>query len=199
MGGSAEPDGLRGFGRVHLEAGLPLSGSGDTALFVLDAADRSTGEDTVTEFYFNLNSATGVDMRATLAWIDPAASEVSSIQLVNDLDLAIASPSGSRHQMWSTGADSRNVVERVIVSADDIDSDNGGEWIVSITAQSLATTTQSYSLVVTGPMTEDSGREGSYEYTGAAHVAIEPTRASCIVTAAATLGWIFAFGVWEPG
>ncbi|CAM9402432.1 unnamed protein product [Ectocarpus sp. 8 AP-2014] len=34
MGESSEPDGSRGFGRIHLEAGMPLGGEGSLALFV---------------------------------------------------------------------------------------------------------------------------------------------------------------------
>lgn len=169
MGGSSEPDGLRGFGRVHLENTLPLEGSGDTALFVLDAADRSISENTISEFYFNLNSDSSLEFRATLAWIDPAASETSTIQLINDLDLTVVSPGGTQYRMWSSGADTRNVVERVIVSADDVDADNKGSWVIQVSSAGLTTASQSYSLVVTGPIGEGSGGEDSYANNAATH------------------------------
>ncbi len=37
MGGNSEPDGFRGFGRVHLDAGLPLDGTGALGLLVVDS------------------------------------------------------------------------------------------------------------------------------------------------------------------
>lgn len=148
MGGSSEPDSFRGFGRVHLETGLPLDGSGDTALFVSDASDRSLGENTIDEYFFALDSDASLEFRATLAWIDPAGSVESPVQLVHDLDLTAVSPSGTLHPMWSTGADKRKKVERETISTDDVDADNGGEWTVAVSSASLTTSSQSYSLVV---------------------------------------------------
>lgn len=167
MGGSSAPDGSRGFGRVHLETVLPLGAAGDRALFVVDAADRSIPERKIVEFYFLLNEDTGIDLRATLAWVDPPASEESSIQLINDLDLTVVSPSGEQYRMWESGADNRNVVERVIVGSNDIDTDNDGEWRVAVSSAALTTETQPYSLVVTGPIADGSGGETMRSGSGA--------------------------------
>ncbi|CAN0531747.1 unnamed protein product, partial [Scytosiphon promiscuus] len=38
MGGSSEPDGFRGFGRIHLARGMPLGGEGSLAVFVSDSS-----------------------------------------------------------------------------------------------------------------------------------------------------------------
>lgn len=152
MGGAAEPDGLRGFGRVHLETVLPLGGSGDSVLFVADAASTSIGGNSVQDYTARLTAGTGLDLRVTLAWIDPAGSVESTTQLVHDLDLMVVSPGGSEYQMWSTGKDAYNVVERVIVPADDIDGDNSDSWVIRVSSGSLTTSDQAYSLVVTGPI-----------------------------------------------
>lgn len=151
MGGSSEPDGFRGFGRVHLEQGMPLGGSGSLALFVADAASTSIPELTKHEYRFEVDGEAGLDVRATLSWIDPAATPQSVKQLVHDLDLAVISPSGARYTMWASGdADDANVNERVIVDALDVES---GTWTVWVWAKSLTTDFQRYSLVVNGAIT----------------------------------------------
>lgn len=195
MGGSSEPDGLRGFGRVYLEAGMPLEGSGDTALFVVDAAERSIDENAADEYSFTLNSNTSLEFRATLAWIDPAATVTSTVQLIHDLDLTVVSPSGTVYQMWSFGADMWNVVERVIVSADDVDSDNAGEWTVSVSAGSLTTSSQPYSLVVTGPIAEGSEKLTTTESSAAPRTANLVGMAR-VLTMTATLTSAIAAAVW---
>ena len=148
MGGSSEPDGFRGFGRVHLDQGMPLDGEGSLVLFVADAASTSIPELTLQEYRFEVNGTAGLDFRVTLSWIDPAATSFSAKQLVHDLDLAVFSPGGTRYTMWESGEpDEANVNERVIVDALDVES---GTWTVSVWAKSLTTDFQTYSLVVNG-------------------------------------------------
>ncbi|CAM9536300.1 unnamed protein product, partial [Laminaria digitata] len=147
MGGSSEPDGLRGFGRIHLEMGMPLGGEGSLALFVADQA--ALPEFDSQEFFFNVDADAGLDFRATLSWIDPPCSAFAAAQLVHDLDLEVVSPSGEMHIMWvSLGlSDNRNVNERVIVAAADVES---GIWTVRVVTNGLTTLSQRYSLVVNG-------------------------------------------------
>lgn len=42
MGGSTDPDGDRGFGRIHLESALPFDGEDVWALYVEDADGSTT-------------------------------------------------------------------------------------------------------------------------------------------------------------
>lgn len=154
MGGSSEPDGYRGFGRVHLEAGLPLRAEGDLGLFVADAFEVDIEEYTIHEYQFDILPDTGLELRATLAWLDPPASTESSVQLMNDLDLAVLAPDETLHRMWSGVADDRNVIERVIVSSDVV---TNGTWTVAVSCFGLTTESQPYSLVVTGPIDVGSG------------------------------------------
>ena len=149
MGGSTEPDGSRGFGRIHLEAGMPLGGDDSMALFVADANYTSTPELTRAEYNFDVDADAGVDFRVTLSWIDPPSTTFTSKQLVHDLDLAVISPSGVRHTMWESGrTDTVNVNERVIVDAADVET---GVWSVWVWAKRLTVSDeQSYSLVVNG-------------------------------------------------
>jgi len=170
MGGGSEPHSVRGFGRIHLEAGMPLAGEGDLALFVADAADTAISELTRVEYNFDVNAEAGLDFRVTLSWIDPAASTYSSKQLVHDLDLAVISPSGVRHTMWASGkTDTVNVNERVIVDAADVEN---GTWSVWVWAKRLTTEEQSYSLVVNGAISPAGGVvvTGSASSTSAANV-----------------------------
>lgn len=150
MGGSSEPDGHRGFGRVHLEAGLPLQGLGDIGLFVAD--DVNINEYEVDRYTFETVESDVGEFRATLAWIDPPASTFSNEQLVHDLDLTVESPRGTNFGMWFSGAtDHDNVIERVVVSEGELAQEGYGTWTVSVRSNSLLVDTQAYSLVVTGP------------------------------------------------
>ncbi|CAM9872026.1 unnamed protein product, partial [Hapterophycus canaliculatus] len=89
-----------------------------------------------------------VELRATLCWIDPPATALSATQLQHDLDLVVKAPSGATYKMWMSGADDTvNVIERVIVPAESMES---GEWSILVSAKGLLTDEQSYSLVVTG-------------------------------------------------
>lgn len=157
MGGSSEPDGVRGFGRVHLEMGLPLGGEGDLVLYVADSSGTSLGDSSEREYFFEVDADAGLDFRATLSWIDPPASSVSAAQLVHDLDLSVVSPSGTTYTMWRSSGekDARNVNERVVVDAVDVES---GTWTVSVSSNSLTTADeQSYSLVVNGAISPPAG------------------------------------------
>lgn len=126
MGGGSEPEDSRGFGRIHLEAGMPLGGEGSLALFVSDSNYTSIPELTRQEYNFDVNATAGLDFRVTLSWLDPPATTFSAVQLVHDLDLVVISPNGTRYTMWASGVtDSSNVNERVIVDADDVET---GTW-----------------------------------------------------------------------
>ncbi|CAM9104825.1 unnamed protein product [Hapterophycus canaliculatus] len=151
MGGASEPDGYRGFGRIHLEQGMPLDGEGDLALFVADSATTSISESSLHNYLFDVDADADIDFRATLSWIDYPATTFSGVQLIHDLDLTVLSPSGTSYTMWSSGEkDNVNVNERVVVAAEDVES---GTWTVSVSANSLEITDrQSYSLVVNGAL-----------------------------------------------
>ncbi|CAN0141317.1 unnamed protein product, partial [Hapterophycus canaliculatus] len=86
MGGSSEPDGDRGFGRVHLEPGMPLRGEGQRALFVADSNYTSTRELSLREYTFDVNATAGLEFRATVSWMDPPATAFSSVQVKTRID-----------------------------------------------------------------------------------------------------------------
>lgn len=150
MGGGSEPDQYRGFGRVHLEAGMPMRGVGALGLLV---AEQSIASDNETVSEINITDGAEIELRVTLCWLDPPALPFSAIHLLNDLDLVVTSPSNDIYKMWKSGdADTANVIERVVVPAESVE---GGVWSVAVSAKTLSTNEQSYSLVVTGAFTEE--------------------------------------------
>lgn len=190
MGGSSEPDGFRGFGRVHLEGGLPLGAEGDMALFVVDAFETEIEERTIHEYDFELLPNTGLELRASLSWLDPPVSADASQQMLNDLDLTLVAPDGSTlYRMWSDGADVKNVIERVIIPSSVV---TGGTWTVAVSCLDLTTETQPYSLVVTGPINVDSGGFSQREATGAAMDRVAPRAFACCVSALAMVIGVLA-------
>lgn len=152
MGDGSEPDGDRGFGRVHLETGVPLNGESDIGLFVADSNWTAITSDSTVSYYFAIYEHDVGEFRATLTWMDPPSATISSVQLQHDLDLKVTSPDGTVYTMWLSGeADSANVIERVIVPSADVEASNG-TWIVTVTSGILTENgSQAYSLVVTGP------------------------------------------------
>ncbi|CAM9227955.1 unnamed protein product, partial [Laminaria digitata] len=175
MGGSSEPDGHRGFGRVHLEMGMPLGGNGSLGLFVVDGV--SLPELDSQEFVFDVDADAGLDFRATLCWIDPAATSFAGDQLVHDLDLEVVSPSGTTHIMWASSGevDTSNVNERVIVAAADVES---GTWAIHVSTKGLLTASQRYSLVVNGAIVYSSSSQPFYSDLYSAAPTSSPTGAS---------------------
>lgn len=137
---------------------MPLEGEGSMALFVADSDDTSIEEETFVNYLFDVDADAGLELRATVSWIDPPATSLSATQLVNNIDLRIISPSGEKFYMWEENKwDKVNVNERVIVDADDITE--SGTWAVRVRSRSFSTDDQSYSLVVTGAISppEDGG------------------------------------------
>ena len=166
MGESSEPDGFRGFGRVHLAAGMPLDGLGNMAIFVADAFEIELDEYTTDEYHFDMLPGTDLEVRATLAWIDPPATAEASTQLINDLDLTVVGPDGlTLYRMFGERVDDRNVIERVIVPANTV-SMISGTWTVAVSSSGLITGTQPYSLVVTGPIDKGSGAKITHSTSG---------------------------------
>lgn len=189
MGGDSEPDGYRGFGRVRLDAGLPLGAEGDLVLFVADAFEVEIGEYTIHEYKFNTTPDTGLELRATLAWIDPPASLESSTLLINDLDLTLVAPDGILYKMWSDGADVSNVIERVIVASSVVGT---GTWTVAVSCFGLLADTQPYSLVVTGPIDVGSGGFSEREASGGAVSRVTPGVVLFLCAAAAVMFGVLA-------
>lgn len=113
MGGSSDPDGMRGFGRIQLDAVVSVGGDGLRGLYVEDRSSSSTATRgqvaslSVEErsFYVSQEDVSamgdegGAGFRATLVWADPPATAFSRTQLVHDLDLYVEGPDGTLYTM----------------------------------------------------------------------------------------------------
>lgn len=137
------PDIMQGFGRMSLQNVLPLSGS-TPANFDL-YVDESTIDTYKRVTYTVTVTGNAAPLKATLVWMDPAASAVSGKQLVNDLDIKVILPDSSTIYGNGFAGDEFNNVEQVIVS-----TPVSGTYSVIVTAKSLTpSTAQKFSVVIT--------------------------------------------------
>lgn len=96
------------------------------------------------------------ELKVTLVWDDVAATAGAAVTLVNDLDLELVDPNGGIHRPWilnpaspanaaTTGVDSRNVVEQVVVGS--VSAADAGTWTIRVKGTSVPSGPQGYSLV----------------------------------------------------
>jgi subtilisin family serine protease len=140
------PNNHEGWGLVN------LAGATDgSAQFVNETTSLGTGGVYTMQFSVSNNSA---PFKVTLAWTDYASTESASINLVNDLDLEVTSPSGTLYRGnvfsggWSASggsADRRNNVENVYVA-----SPAAGTWTVTVRGYNIPQGPQSFALVADG-------------------------------------------------
>jgi subtilisin family serine protease len=142
--GNAGPDYAYGFGRVNVQAAVDAILQGQ---FLED--QLSVGQ--TDNFTFTVPNGTP-SLRVSLSWMDPAASPLSNPTLVNDLDLALISPGAATYYPFvlnpaspstvaGTGVNHRDNSEQVLVS-----SPAAGVWTIHVSATSLPSGPQSYSL-----------------------------------------------------
>lgn len=148
----------QGWGRIHLENVLYFTGDGRrTRLWdVWNANGLATGD--VAEF--PLAVASGFQpLKVHLVWTDPESNPMAAINLVNNLDLEVLSPTGVRYkgnvftcgQSTSIGdADVLNNVEGVVIP-----SPLAGTWTLRVIGRSIpgasapGSSRQGYALVAT--------------------------------------------------
>jgi serine protease AprX len=114
------PDANQGFGRVNMDAATSL----EKLLLIDQRPGVGTGEKY--ESHFTVQSGKGI--RVTLVYTDAPGAENSSVNLVNDLDLEVISPTGT----VLTLGDSLNNVE-MIEKADAAP----GDYIVRVVGKSV--------------------------------------------------------------
>jgi len=144
------PSSRQGWGRINLAASVPLGAAGTRAAGIptsFIAFDRlSTPFTADGQRYSVCLNVTGSteELRATLAWTDPATAVLSDGSLVNDLDLKLMH--GAK-QLWPVpGLEDRvNNVERAVWSEPDL-----GRYYLEVKAQSLQGGSQAYAIAVTG-------------------------------------------------
>ena len=117
--GNQGPDYQTGYGSIRAVPAADL------------IAQKRLVEDVVVQgqtYTFTLTAPGGVDLKATLAWDDPAGAPIVSPMLVNDLDLRIVGPDQTVYFPWTlnpatpgnpavrTVRDGVNNIEQVVVS-----------------------------------------------------------------------------------
>ncbi|MGY8701174.1 MAG: S8 family serine peptidase [Candidatus Poseidoniales archaeon] len=126
--GETAPNMHEGWGRVNMGVNANVS--------FLDGEALSTGEQL--GFRFNVSQAIP-DLRIILSWTDPASTSAASVNLVNDLDLSLKSPSGS----WTNLSNDRDNLRGFALS-----NPATGIWEVIISGTSVPTGPQDFSLVL---------------------------------------------------
>ncbi len=141
------PNVHEGWGRVDL-----ANATDGSHTYVDNQGGVATG---VTETYQYLVSSAGSPFRVSLAWSDFASTEAAAVNLVNNLNLTVTSPSGAvyRGNVFSGGwsqtggsADSINNVENVFVQSAEV-----GTWTVAVAGANVPMGgAQPFALVVDG-------------------------------------------------
>jgi hypothetical protein len=149
----------QGWGRILLENGLYFTGQSRRLWVLDDSQGFTTAQDKARTFRFRVGKG-GEPLKITLVWTDFPSTPAASLNLVNDLDLAV---SGPKKKVWlgnvfadghsvssgSSGSggspDRLNTVEQV-----QLDNPAPGLYTVTIRPFNVPEGPQPFALVVTG-------------------------------------------------
>jgi hypothetical protein len=159
------PNNSQGWGRVLLDNSLYfVSEAGGTTdldrkLKIVEHKGLLTGDSATYEYKV---TSTNMDFEVTLVWSDYRGEEGASIELVNDLDLKVTSPTGTVYKgnvfagldpgQSTTGGvyDTKNVVEGVLrIDGGGLET---GVWTVEVTASNVVFGPQPFALAVAGDL-----------------------------------------------
>jgi hypothetical protein len=133
-----------GFGRIAVQAAVDATINGNFL-----EGQLTTGQ--VNTHTFNVPAGT-TSLRVSLSWMDPAAARLANPTLINDLDVTLTSPTATVYypmvlnpaspgNVATTGVNHRDNSEQVVVA-----SPVAGQWTITVSATSLPTSPQTYSL-----------------------------------------------------
>lgn len=136
--GSA-PDYVQGWGRMNIEDALA-----DQLPLVTEFADETSGLSTggYRDYQYSVID-NSVPLKVTLVWTDYPGAVHAAIELVNDLDLSVITPSGTVYQK----VDRLNNVEQILIK-----SPAAGAYTVRVSGYNVPMGPQDYALVVSGGM-----------------------------------------------
>ena len=126
--GETAPNNHEGWGRVDLRNAL-------NATFI---EDESVSTSESRGWSFNI-PASAPDLNIALSWIDPESTTVASVNLVNDLDLAIKDPSGT----WTELSNDRDNLRGLKFA-----NPAQGTWEVHVNGTSVPTGPQYFALAI---------------------------------------------------
>ena len=143
--GSAGPDYIFGYGAVDAKALIDLLRADNGTLG--DGSGRQWGTDTIAQgevktYSVTVSSGTQ-ELKASLAWDDPAAEAFAATALINDLTLELVAPGGAIHKAWALSAGTPGIAaskagnsvdnqEQVVVS-----NPAAGTWLVRVTGTTV--------------------------------------------------------------
>ncbi|MBN2129313.1 MAG: S8 family serine peptidase [Sedimentisphaerales bacterium] len=146
------PDYASGYGRVNVEAAV-------TSVERREALEDQVDHGASATYYLGVTAGTA-PLKITLAWDDPAAVEDANPALINDLDLVVTAPDGTRHYPWTlnpavpSAAAQRNQADRINnLEQVEVDAPMEGTWEVSVVGHSVPDGPQFFSVVAdNGPI-----------------------------------------------
>ncbi|MFQ5463022.1 MAG: S8 family serine peptidase [Phycisphaerae bacterium] len=153
------PDYRSGYGLVQAQAAVEFLRTGD---FLMDTVDH----DETTALVVRVLPGTA-QLKLTLAWDDAPALPLASRALMNDLDLRVIGPDGSRFFPWTLDPDQpdlpatasqpdrTNNVEQVFVGAP-----GAGLWFVQIHGAEVPVGPQAFALCFSTGVTSDCDNDG---------------------------------------
>jgi subtilisin family serine protease len=149
---SYEYDEHQGFGAITLIDSLPLAGKNQLQSIVVDRNAIENGEEHVNAVTIDNSSGCSAPLSATLVWADPPGVPNCAACLLNDLDLEVvkAGQSTTYYPNGRSDPDTVNNVERVRIN----DASDGSVYIVRVKGTNLESSSQDYSLVITGCLGE---------------------------------------------
>lgn len=126
--GEIAPNNHEGWGRVDLRNALNATFIEDESVSTSDSRGWS----------FNI-PASAPDLNIVLSWIDPESTTIASVNLVNDLDLAIKDPSGT----WTELSNDRDNLRGLKFA-----NPAQGTWEVHVNGTSVPTGPQYFALAI---------------------------------------------------
>ena len=144
------PDYATGYGRIQVKDAVDQLRSGGVLVGVVAPGDSAV-------YTLDVPPDTA-SVKVTLVWDDVAAAENAAKTLVNDLDLVVTDPNGTRHYPWTldpahpsapavrTREDHVNVIEQVLADTDVV----AGQWTIAVAGTDVASEEpQKFALIFT--------------------------------------------------
>ncbi|MBI4453905.1 S8 family serine peptidase [Candidatus Woesearchaeota archaeon] len=150
------PSNVTGWGRINLTNTLMPSYPRYFKYIDNKTGFTSSGQyDTHTFSVVNNTNTGNNQLKITLVWTDFESSASASTNLVNDLDLIVISPNGTRYYgnnfawPYNGSQDRLNNVEMLILNSS-VNEVETGTYTINVSAYSISQSSQDYSLVVSG-------------------------------------------------
>jgi len=152
--GNPGPDYTYGFGEVRADEAIEAVLNDDRVI------ESSIEHGEIKQFFFYVSPGTA-KLKATLAWSDPPGEMMAAIELVNDIDIYLESPTGAFVFPWllnplapelpaGRGADHINPIEQVETTGP-----APGIWALYVEGLTIPENGQAFSLVANHPVMTD--------------------------------------------